>query len=328
MQLIKRFQYHLLLALGLTAGISACKNDDEPTIDPLSISAINPASAPVGSTVVITGTSFNTNSASNTVVFGGNAVAQVTGASATSLTVIVPTTAQNGVISVTSGGTTVQSPSSSPFTLANRPVVTIPNSISASTTWSANSIYNLKGYVYVTNGAVLTIEPGTIIRGFNASQDPEAQNHPGTLIIERGARIEAKGTAAAPIIFTSSQAAGARKYGDWGGVVLIGRAPVNQASDRLFEGGIRGTFDATLNTPADNSGTIQYVRIEFPGVALSTQANSEINGLTLYQVGSGTTLDHIQVSYSGDDAFEWFGGGVNAKYLVALRTFDDDFDTD
>lgn len=328
MQFTKRFQSLLLLAIGMTVTISACKNDDEPTIDALSITSINPTQAPVGASVVISGTSFNSTPASNTVVFSGNAVAQVTGASPTSLTVVVPATAQNGPISITSGGTTVQSPATANFTLANRPVETLPNSITANRTLSAGTIYALKGYVYVTNNAVLTIEPGTVIRGYNGSQDPEAQNHPGTLIIDRGARLEAKGTATAPIVFTSSQAAGARKYGDWGGVVLIGRAPVNQGTSRAFEGGIRGTFDATLNAPTDNSGTLQYVRIEFPGVALSSTPNSEINGLTLYQVGSGTTLDHIQVSYSGDDAFEWFGGTANAKYLVALRTFDDDFDTD
>lgn len=328
MQFIKRYQSLLLLAVGLTVTMSACKNDDEPTIDPLSITSINPTQAPVGSSIVITGTSFNATPASNTVVFSGNAAAQVTAATTTSLTVVVPATAQNGPISITSGGITVQSPSTSSFTLANRPVETLPSSITASRTLSANTIYALKGYVYVTNNAVLTIEPGTIIRGYGASQDPEAQNHSGTLIIDRGSRIEAKGTATQPIIFTSSQPAGSRKYGDWGGVVLIGRAPSNQGTSRAFEGGIRGTFDATLNVSNDNSGTMQYVRIEFPGVALSSTPNSEINGLTLYQVGSGTTLDHIQVSYSGDDAFEWFGGTANAKYLVALRTFDDDFDTD
>ena len=328
MQFTKRFQYLLLLGAGLTLSISACKNDDEPTVDPLpplAITSINPTQAPLGATIVITGTSFNATPASNTVVFGGNAVAQVTAASTTSLSVVVPANAQDGAISVTSGGTTVQSAA---FTVTNRPVTTLPNSITANTTLSAGTVYSLKGYVYVTNGAVLTIEPGTIIRGFNASQDPEALNHSGTLIIDRGSRIDARGTAAAPIVFTSSQAVGARKYGDWGGVVLIGRAPANQGTSRAFEGGIRGTFDATLNTPEDNSGTMQYVRIEFPGVALSATPNSEINGLTLYQVGSGTVLDHIQVSYSGDDAFEWFGGSANAKYLVALRTFDDDFDTD
>ncbi len=328
MQFIKRFQYILPFVLGSAVFISSCKNDVEPTPDPLSITSISPTQAPVGASVVITGTSFNATPASNTVVFGGNAVAQVTGASTTSLTVTVPANAQNGAISVTSGGTTVQTPSSANFTLSNRPIVVLPLSISANTTLTANTIYQLKGYVYVRNNVVLTIEPGTIIRGFDGSQDPENQNHPGTLIVERGARLEAKGTAAAPIVFTSGQPAGMRKYGNWGGIVLIGRAAVNRGSSVLFEGGFSGTFDATLNTANDNSGTLQYVRIEFPGVTLSTQANSEINGLTMYQVGSGTTIDHVQVSYSGDDAFEWFGGTVNAKYLVAHRTFDDDFDTD
>ncbi|GAB3572965.1 hypothetical protein GCM10027578_33380 [Spirosoma luteolum] len=328
MQLFNRFRPFLYLAMGMTVVLSACNNDSQPTPDPLSITSVNPSSAPVGSSVVITGTSFSSTPASNTVVFSGNATAQVTGATPTSLTVIVPANAQNGQIAVTSGGVTVQSPSTATFSISNRPVQTLPNSITANTTLSANTIYQLRGYVYVRNGVTLTIPAGTIIRGGNQSQDPENQNHAGTLIIERGAKIDARGTAQNPIIFTSGQAAGSRKYGDWGGIVLIGRAPVNQGSSRSFEGGIAGTFDSNLNVADDNSGVMQYVRIEFPGVALSATPNSEINGLTLYQVGSGTTLDHIQVSYSGDDAFEWFGGTVNAKYLVAHRTFDDDFDTD
>ncbi len=128
-------------------------------------------------------------------------------------------------------------------------------------------------------------------------------------------------------MFTSNKPAGQRSYGDWGGIILFGKAPHNQAGSVFAEGGIRGQL-GTDNIANDNSGTMQYVRIEFPGVALSGTANSEINGLTLYAVGSGTTLDHIQVSYSGDDSYEWFGGTVNAKYLVALRGFDDDWDTD
>ncbi|GAB4025431.1 IPT/TIG domain-containing protein [Spirosoma koreense] len=328
MLLTNRFKYPLLFVAGLVVFTTACKNNDTPAPDPLSITSISPTQAPVGASIVITGTSFNATPASNTVVFSGNATAQVTGASTSSLTVVVPANAQTGPISITSGGTTVQSPSSANFTLSNREVVTLPNSITASMTLTADKIYALKGYVYVRNNAVLTIQPGTVIRGYNQSQDPLNLSHAGTLIIDRGSRLEAKGTAQSPIVFTSSQPAGSRKYGDWGGVVLIGRAPANQGTARAFEGGIEGTFDSNLNTANDNSGTLQYVRIEFPGVALSSTPNSEINGLTCYQVGSGTTIDHVQVSYSGDDAFEWFGGTVNAKYLVALRTFDDDFDTD
>ncbi len=196
--------------------------------------------------------------------------------------------------------------------------VILEGDITQNRTLRANEKYILRGFVHVTNGVTLTIEPGTVIFGDKPST--------GTLIIERGAQIQARGTATQPIVFTSAQPAGSRAYGDWGGLVLVGRAPVNQAESRPIEGGIRGQFGGT--DANDNSGTLQYVRIEFPGVALTTTTNSEVNGLTLYGVGAGTTIDHIQVSYSGDDSFEWFGGTANAKYLVAHRGFDDDFDTD
>lgn len=136
----------------------------------------------------------------------------------------------------------------------------------------------------------------------------------------------AAGTETNPIVFTSNKPAGQRSYGDWGGIVLVGKAPVNRSEAQAIEGSIRGQFGGDV--ASDNSGILKYVRIEFPGVALTSTSNSEINGLTLYGVGSGTTIDHIQVSYSGDDSYEWFGGTVNCKYLVALRGFDDDFDTD
>ena len=121
-----------------------------------------------------------------------------------------------------------------------------------------------------------------------------------------------------------------RSYGDWGGLVLCGNAPTNKhdsgAGVGIAEGGIGSLYGGPDG--ADNSGVLQYVRIEFPGIGLTAVANSEINGLTLYAVGSGTTIDHIQVSYSGDDSYEWFGGTVNCKYLVALRGWDDEWDTD
>jgi hypothetical protein len=114
-------------------------------------------------------------------------------------------------------------------------------------------------------------------------------------------------------------------------LVLIGKAPHNQPGSYGPEGGISVAGGLGLGTDGisnDNSGTLQYVRIEFAGISLSNAANSEINGLTFYAVGSGTTVDHIQVSYSGDDSYEWFGGTVNCKYLIAYKTQDDDFDTD
>lgn len=193
--------------------------------------------------------------------------------------------------------------------------IIVSGEISGEVTWKASEKYLLKGFVYVTEGSKLTIEPGTVIFG-----DKDTK---GSLIVERGGQIFAEGTATAPIVFTSNQPAGARGYGDWGGVILAGRAPVNQASPTM-EGGIRGSYGG--NDENDNSGVLKYVRIEFAGIAF--QPNSEINGLTLYGVGRGTKIDYVQVSYCGDDGFEWFGGTVNSKYLVVHRGWDDEFDTD
>ncbi|AII52419.1 hypothetical protein N008_10575 [Hymenobacter sp. APR13] len=175
-------------------------------------------------------------------------------------------------------------------------------------------MYLLTDRVYVTNGATLTIQPGTIIKGSGL----------GTLVIEQGSRLIADGTAAQPIVFTSNQPAGSRNRGDWGGIVILGRAPINQPGTPVIEGVPGRTFGGT--DPNDNSGILRYVRIEFPGIALTT--GNEINGLTLGGVGAGTIIDYVQVYASGDDAFEWFGGTVNAKHLVAVAATDDDFDTD
>ncbi|MCS6992008.1 MAG: T9SS type A sorting domain-containing protein [Chitinophagales bacterium] len=197
--------------------------------------------------------------------------------------------------------------------------------ITQNTTLTNDKIWLLQGFVYVTNGATLTIEPGTIIKGDKATK--------GALIITRGAKLIANGTAQQPIVFTSNGPVGFRNYGDWGGIILLGRASINQpGGEAVIEGGVEdgqgnGTYGGGLNPDDnDNSGILRYVRIEFCGIAF--QPNSEINGLTCGGVGRGTTLEYIQVSFCGDDAFEFFGGTVNAKYLISYRTLDDDFDTD
>lgn len=177
-------------------------------------------------------------------------------------------------------------------------------------------IYHLKGWVYVRDGAQLTIEPGTIIKG-----DKETK---AALIVERGGKLIAKGTAAEPIVFTSEQAAGSRRPGDWGGLILCGRAKNNQGNDMQIEGGPRSHHGGTND--ADNSGVLSYVRVEFAGFPF--EKDKEINGITFGSVGSGTQVDHLQVSYSNDDSYEWFGGTVNCKYLVAFNGWDDEFDTD
>ena len=176
-------------------------------------------------------------------------------------------------------------------------------------------VYTLKGWVYICDGAELTIEPGTVIKGDKTTK--------AALIVERGGKLIAQGTADAPIVFTSAQAAGQRRPGDWGGVIICGKAKNNQ-NEMQIEGGPRTKHGG--NDDADNSGVLSFVRIEFGGFPF--KADQEINGLTLGSVGSGTKIDHVQVSYSNDDSFEWFGGAVNCKYLVAYKGWDDDFDTD
>ena len=175
--------------------------------------------------------------------------------------------------------------------------------------------YTLKGWVYVGAGSTLTIEPGTIIKGDKATM--------AALIVEPGAKLIAQGTPELPIVFTSAQPAGSRKPGDWGGLIICGKAPNNQTTMQI-EGGPRTKHGGT--DVHDNSGVLSYVRIEFAGYPFQT--DKEINGLTLGSVGDATQIDHVQVSYSNDDSFEWFGGTVNCSHLICYNGWDDDFDTD
>lgn len=204
--------------------------------------------------------------------------------------------------------------------------LTISANITTNTTWTTGQVVLLQGPIYVKNNAVLTIQPGVIIKGEKASAG-------SALIITKGAQINAVGTAAQPIVFTTDQAPGAinRAVGDWGGLIILGKGIINLAGGLANVEGLPVSADSeygggSSSNNTDNSGTISYVRIEFGGYVYA--ANKEINGLTMGGVGSGTKIDHVQVSYTNDDAYEWFGGAVSAKYLVSYRNLDDDFDTD
>jgi hypothetical protein len=181
-------------------------------------------------------------------------------------------------------------------------------------TLSPDTVYVLTGLYYVDSTYSITIPAGTVIQGDTAS----------TLVVKRGAKIQARGTQVAPIIFTSLKAPGARAKGDWGGVIILGKAPVNKV-EPLIEGGIIGGSYGG-NVPNDNSGVFAYVRIEYPGYRF--QLNNEVNGLTMGGVGSATEIHHVQVSYAFDDQYEFFGGTVDTKYLVAFGATDEEFDTD
>lgn len=205
--------------------------------------------------------------------------------------------------------------------------------INADTLLRRENTYILQGLVYMVGNHTMTIQPGTTIKGSYTGTNVAA------LIITRGSKLVAPGTADAPIIFTSSSAN--PQSGDWGGIVLCGKAPINSAYqskqglyqveggiDNAFGDGLAGSGDAVVPTAIanDSSGVLQYIRIEYAGYAF--QPDKEINSLTMAGVGSKTVIDHIQTVYAKDDAFEWFGGTVNCKYLIAYKTLDDDFDTD
>jgi hypothetical protein len=193
--------------------------------------------------------------------------------------------------------------------------------------WTADKIYRLNGFVRVgtdptvdgqpTATGTLTIEPGTIIVGDRESK--------GTLVIQRGSKIIANGTKEKPIVFTSERPAGQREPGDWGGVVICGKARNNNPGGVAeLEGGYAAYHGGTDDN--DNSGELTYVRIEFAGIPINP--NQEVNSLTMGSVGRGTKIENIMCSYGLDDSFEWFGGTVNAKNLIAYRGLDDDFDMD
>jgi hypothetical protein len=217
--------------------------------------------------------------------------------------------------------------------LSNLPVVG-EKDITSTLTLDAAKIYLLKGFIVVRSGGKLVIPAGTVIRAI-ADVTTTPKNY-ASILVERGGKIEIMGTAANPVVITSAKAVGSRERGDWGGLVIAGKAPHNllNGSDNnnvQMEGFNNVTFDATLarfgGTDAnDNSGIIRYLRLEFGGLAF--EPNKEINGLTLGAVGVGTELNHVQVSFSNDDAYEWFGGNVNSTHLISWKTTDDDFDTD
>jgi hypothetical protein len=204
----------------------------------------------------------------------------------------------------------------------------ITTDITTNRTLFADTVYTLKGFIHVANGATLTIQPGTKILGdFNTLGS--------SLWILRGARIQAVGTADLPIVLTSSRPVGSRQPGDWGGLIIIGNGIINRTGTVEVEGS--GTDGATVaggknyqvlysggTTATDNSGTLSYVRVEFAGFAPSL--NNELNSFTFAAVGSGTRISYLQSMGGLDDAFEFFGGGFDGDHLVAYETGDDMFD--
>jgi hypothetical protein len=204
--------------------------------------------------------------------------------------------------------------------VAGPKVATIDADITSDRTLYADTVYTLKGFIKVGNGATLTIEAGTRIEG-------DYNTLGSSLFILRGAKIRAMGTADAPIVFTSSRPVGQRQPGDWGGLILIGNARVNRADPVILEG--TENFSSPINyaggtDDSDSSGELHYVRVEFAGYA--TAPNAELNSFTFAAVGNGTKGDHLESLAGLDDSYEFFGGGADLSYLVSYESGDDHFD--
>lgn len=222
---------------------------------------------------------------------------------------------------------------SADYAACSLPVQTVSGDITAANGndhWTSDKVWEIEGIVNVIAGETLTIDPGTYIK----AKDLGASTPSGVLVVQKGGKLMAVGTSTAPIVFTSYKLLDCNEFntpapGDFGGVIMLGDAPTNMPTSTTIEGLTGSQYSYGGSNPTHNGGTLQYVRIEFGGFdLLAPNSGNEINGLTLGGVGSGTTLDHIQVSYGKDDAFEFFGGTVNASNLIAFAQDDDGFDFD
>lgn len=205
--------------------------------------------------------------------------------------------------------------------------IQVTGHITSNTTWTNENVYLLMEDIIVRNGATLTIQPGTLIKGFSNALTPPR------LVIATGAKINAQGTPEQPIVFTSDKPIGQRRRADWAGIAICGLAPCNykdgggnSIQGRIECGDNSGYYDFGGNNADDSSGVLSYVRIEYAGYTCGT--NTELNSLTMGGVGRKTKIDHVQVSYGQDDGFEWFGGTAGGSHLISYALRDDDFDTD
>ena len=305
----------LLTTVALLLAFFSCKKTEEtvappPAVPAPTVSSLSATTGIAGDQITITGANFTNATA---VSFGGTNAASFTVQSATTIVATLGAGA-SGDVSVTTPGGIGKLGGFTFFGSGSK--FDVRGLITTNTTWKKDFVYRIRGYVYVINGATLTIEAGTKIISNKDSA--------GVLIITPDSKIIADGSATSPIVFTSAEANPVP--GDFGGIVVAGNAKVN-ANHAVIEGGLDVKYQAFGgNNDADNSGIIRYVRIEYAGKAVNP--GDEVNGLSLYGVGNGTIVDYVQVSRGYDDAFEIFGGSVNCKHLIAYNSADDDFDFD
>ena len=349
---MKKLRFLLLFLAGLGFTIVSCSDDDdEPGGNPSSptITAPAPTDVAAGGTVSL---SFSAtvpggfNSSSVTATGGSATVTSDLTAGATSGTIGVDFTADNtaGAGSVTllvTDGNAQGSAATAVLNItAEESTVTVTDNIASDVTWTADKEYILAGRITVLDGATLTIEPGTLIKG-EAGTGANAT----ALLVARGGKLMAEGTAAAPIIFTSvadnitsAQIAGGDFIspnldesinGLWGGVLVLGYAEISASADEVQIEGIPTTDTNGLyggDNDADDSGIISYVSIRHGGTNIG--AGNEINGLTLGAVGSTTSISNVEIVANQDDGIEWFGGSANITNALVWNVGDDAIDTD
>lgn len=337
----------LLVLAAMVMVFASCTDDPEPD-NPVTISGIPPtATIPAGGTVgPVTATiTAQDGLASFAITKDGTSIANVTLNGETSVTQefsYTATPADAGKNLVFEFTATDRDGSSAKVThvltvQAAETTVRITSNISGKVTWTADKTYVLGGRIFVVDGGELTIEAGTVIKG-EAGSGPNAT----ALIVARGGKIFANGTANAPIIFTSvadeiesgmiaSPNLDPTINGLWGGLIVLGRAPGSFAGD-VIEVQIEGIPPSDTNglyggnIPDDNSGVIKFISIRHGGANIGE--GNEINGLTLGGVGSATVIENVEVIANQDDGIEWFGGTVDVKNAIVWNSGDDAIDTD
>ncbi|WP_291725194.1 PKD domain-containing protein [Bernardetia sp.] len=326
-------------------------NDDEETPDtpaPVAGFTFSPASPEAGQTITFTNTSTNASTFAWSSNQGGFSSSEQNPtfafAEAGSYTVTLTATGEGGsdtdtqTITVVDGGGTVTPTYPANYTestdaATGRASLRIASDASGigqdNITWTKDKVWVLEGFVFVNEGQTLTIEAGTVIKG----QEGQGENA-SALIVARGGKVIAEGTPNEPIIFTAEEDnlngnLGADESGKWGGLIILGKAGLNSTPGESAIEGIPTTESRGLyggSDDADNSGVFRYISVRHGGSDIG--AGNEINGVTFGGVGTGTTVEYIEVYANKDDAFEWFGGTVNSKYLIATAAGDDNFDYD
>jgi hypothetical protein len=312
------------IAFAALTGIAAACGDDDPTglnlpATPTGLTAVRQTdgSVLVSWTAVSGATSYKLERTEGTSGTFTQVGGTITGTSYNDAAVTPGVSYGYRVSAVNSSG---ESAASAAVTTDAGAVATLRGIYTASRTLYADTLYTLEGFVQFANNSTLTIQPGTTIVG-------DANTAGSSLFILRGSKIDAQGTADAPIVFTSSKPVGQRAPGDWGGIIIIGNGIINRTGPVNTEGpaGAQQNYSGGTDN-ADNSGVLRYVRIEFAGYDVSGGGNTELNTLSMYAVGGGTTLEFVQSLAGLDDAFEWWGGAVDGRSLVSYESGDDHFD--